>query len=212
MNNPIAGMYLRWAYGAGIKDLKKLDFQPDFKKENFACLLCGVGNERTADEFIKFIVKKNSKPKIWIIDIAEEHLLAVKSLVAEKYPKLDICVKKINALDLQTIIRDRSIDWIETDAFIEFFDNDSLAKLLSVWHALLKPDGFITTRDYICTGAWDIIIDPLRNLIMKGWLGVNIYKHSRQDFYIIFKKIGLTAIEGPTFIPTYKRFSLLKIK
>lgn len=210
MNNPIAGIYLRWSYKTGINDLTKFHFKPDFNKENFTCLLCGVGNERTADEFIKFIIKRNPRAKIWIIDIAEEHLRAVQRLVTKKYSNLDIHVKKINAFELQTIICNESVDWIETDGFMEFFDKDSLEKLLTVWHALLKPDGFVTTRDYISSGKWNKIIDPLRNIIMRGWLGVEIYKHSKEDFDFIFNKTGMHSIEGPAFIPTYKRFLLTK--
>lgn len=209
-NNPLSGAYLRWAYRKGIEDLAKIDFRADFTEAHFTSLLCGVGNERTADEFIAFVIKRNPTAKIWIIDIAEENLKAVEELVMKKYFNLDIHIKKINALELLTIIPKHSIDWIETDAFLEFFDNASLEKLLTVWHELLKPDGFITTRDYINGGLWSsIIVNPLRNLVMKGWLGVNIYKHSQEDFNAVFEKVGLRAVEEPTFIPTYKRFSLI---
>ena len=210
-NNPISGAYLRNAYEKGIEILKKLDFRPDFTKTNFMSLLCGVGNERTADEFITFVTKRNAAATIWIIDIAEENLKAVRELVTKKYPSLSIHIKKINALDLLTIIPKNSVDWIETDAFIEFFDNASLEKLLVVWRELLKPNGFITTRDYVNGGTWSsIIINPLRYVVMEVWLGVKIYKHTQKDFDTVFKKVELRVVEEPSFLPTYKYFSLMK--
>jgi SAM-dependent methyltransferase len=210
-NNPISGAYLRRAYEKGIENLRRLDFQPDFTKTNFTALLCGVGNERTAAEFITFVTKRNATATIWIIDIAEENLKAVQELVIKKYPNNNIHIKKINALELLTIIPKNSIDWIETDAFLEFFDNASLEKLLMVWRELLKPDGFITTRDYVNGGAWSsMLINPLRYVVMEMWLGVNTYKHSQEDFDAVFEKVGLRVIEEPTFLPTYKHFSLMK--
>lgn len=210
-NNPIAGAYLRHAYEIGIKNFNKLNFQPNFSKANFTSLLCGVGNERNADEFITFVINKNPSSTIWIIDIAEQNLKAVRDLVMNKYPNINIRIENVNALELLKIISKNSIDWIETDAFLEFFDNGSLEKLLTVWRELLKSDGFITTRDYVDGGMWSrLIINPLRYLVMEMWLGVKIYQHSQNDFNTIFDKVGLRVVQDSAFLPTYKHFSIIK--
>lgn len=110
-------IYLRWAYKKCIEDLNKLNFKPNFNKKDFTCLLCGVGNETTADEFIKFVIKRNSKSKIIIIDIGEEQIKAVERLVKNNYQNLNIKIKKIDALKLDTLLGKYSLDWIETDGF-----------------------------------------------------------------------------------------------
>lgn len=95
LGNPLWRRYLRWAYKTCISDLEKLHCEPDFSKKDFTVLLCGVGNENTADEFIKFVTARNQKAKIIIIDIADEQINAVKELVKTKYSSLNIIVKQI---------------------------------------------------------------------------------------------------------------------
>ena len=210
MNNPIAGAYLRWVYKKGVEDLLKLNFKPNFNTRNFVCLLCGVANERTADEFIKFTFEKNPNAKIIIIDRGTEQINAVRKLVKKKYSGFNIQIEQIDALDLQKIILPESLDWIETDAFLEFFDVEGLDKLFNVWHSLLKPTGFITTRDYVTNGPIGKINDTLRIWQMRIWLGVETFAHSPTDFANLFEKFNFKAIEGSTFLPTFKRFSLIK--
>lgn len=211
MNNPLAGMYLRWAYKKGIEDLSMLDFKPDFNAKNFTCLLCGVANERTANEFIKFTLKQNPQAKIWIIDLGKEQINAVRKLVHKKYPELNIRIEQINVLELPRIAPAEHFDWIETDAFLEFFNLKDLEKLFAVWRLLLKPYGFITTRDYITNGPVGRFNDALRIWQMRIWLGVETFAHSPEDFAGLFKRSNFNVVEGPTFIPTFKRFSMIKL-
>lgn len=211
LNNKIFQTYIRWAYKKGIEDLAKLNFQPNFEKANFACLLCGVGHEQTANEFIKFATQRNQKTKIWIIDLGEKQIAAVKKLVTEKYPNLNITIKRINALKLDKLIPKESLDWIETDGVIEFFDSPSLEKLFSIWTMLLKPDGFITTRDFSTGSGITKTTDALRIWLAKHWLGVSLFRHTQEEFTSLFKQFQLKAIEGITPLPTYKRFSIIKL-
>jgi len=129
-----------------VKDLSVLNYSPKFKRKGFTALLCGVGNEGTADVFIKFLTTRNPKAKIIIIDLGKERIENVNKLVKEKHSSLDIFVKQINALSLQKIIKNGTIDWIEKDGFLEFFDKKSLSKMLFVWRQILNDEGFITTR------------------------------------------------------------------
>lgn len=64
IGTPIWRAYLRWAYKTCIDDLRKLHFYPDFNRQDFTALLCGVGNETTADEFINFVIARNEKAKL----------------------------------------------------------------------------------------------------------------------------------------------------
>lgn len=125
-------------------------------------MLCGVGNEATADEFIKFVLSKNRNPKIIIIDIANEQIKAVERLKKAKYKRLNIKIKRINALNLGSYIRTSSLDWIETDGFFEYFDSKSLEKLLLLWRKLLVKNGFVTARTFSSKSMIDRFIDKLR--------------------------------------------------
>ncbi len=211
-DNPLWNLYLQWAYKKCIADLEKLGFQADFSKPDFTCLLCGVAQEKTADNFIKFVVKRNPKAKIWIIDIGEEQVRAVEELVKQKYLDINITIRKINALELDTIIPIATLDWIETDGFMQYFDSPSMQKLWSIWNQILKPDGFITIRDFSTTGSMMAVADKFRIWLVKVWLKAKIFRHTKEEFYGLFKQHGLLVTEGPTPLPTYKRFSLMKVR
>lgn len=210
IGTPLWRLYLRWAYKKCIADFNKLNFFPDFTAPNFTCLLCGVGNETTADEFIKFTTKKNKKAKIIIIDLGKEQIQAINNLIRKKYSNLNIIVKQINALELGTYFKKDSINWIETDGFLEFFDKNSLQKLLIIWHKLLKQKGFITLREPSSQGNIGRIIDLLRMWIGKIWLGVKLYLHNKKELAALFKQSGFMFHNDPTFIPTFNRYSLIK--
>lgn len=209
LGSPIFPVYLRWAYSQGLKDVKQLGISPDFSKKNFTCLLSGCGNEQTADTFIQFVISQNKKAKIYIIDLGLEQIKAIKKMVASKYKNLAIEVWQTNALDLRKIIKKDSLDWIETDGVMEFFDSPSLQKLLQIWHELLKKDGFITTRDCITEGKLTKIADYLRVKIAYRWLGVKLYPHSKQEYENLFNQMGFRYFTGDTGLFTYKRFALI---
>lgn len=210
LSSRIFKSYLLWAYRKGIEDLAKINLQPNFTKADFSCLLCGVGFEGTADLFINFVTQRNPKAKIWTIDLGAEQIAAVDKLVKEKYPDLDITVKKINALDLETLIPKNSLDWIETDGVLEYFDSPSLEKLLIIWNTILKPDGFITTRDFSTGNGIARATDAFRIWLGKHWLGVSIFRHTKEEFARLFKQVGFKYVEGLTPLPTFKRFLIVK--
>lgn len=209
IGTPLWRDYLRWVYKTSIDDFNKLKFTPDFNKKGFTCLLCGVGNEVTADEFLRFILEKNSQAKIWIIDLGGEQIEAVKSLVEQKYPGQNITIKKINALELDKIIKPGSIDWIETDGLFEFFNNDALEKLLKVWTKLLAKNGFVTTRACSSKDFIDRLMEDLKVWGGKKWLGVTAYAHTRKQMHDLFKKAGFKFVEGSTPLKHFKRYSLI---
>lgn len=209
LGNPLWRVYLRWAYKTCVSDLEKLRVKPNFSKKDFTALLCGVGNENTAEEFIKFVIARNQSAKIIIIDLAQEQINAVKKLVKNKYPDLNIQIKHINALKLDTFINKHSIDWIETDGFPEFFDHESLEKLLQVWKKILAKDGFVTFRDCIIDGPIEQFVDKIKIRIAKLWLGITVYTHTKNDLEKLLGKIGFKFTCAPTFLYTFRRYSLI---
>ncbi|MBI4225900.1 hypothetical protein HY612_02195 [Candidatus Roizmanbacteria bacterium] len=210
IGSPLWRIYLKRAYRKCIEGLRQLNFVPDFNKKDFTCLLSGAGNETTADEFIKFVIARNRKAGIIIIDIGDEQIEAVKRLVQNKYQSLNIKVKQINALDLTSFIQKNNIDWIETDGFLEYFNTESLDSLLNVWNKILKKNGFITLREFASDGMIGKLIDYFRLWIAKKWLGVTIYIHTKKGLEDIFKKNNFKFVSGSTLIPTFKRYSLIR--
>jgi len=209
LGNPLWRQYLRWRYKKSIDDFSKLNFYPNFNKKDFTCLLCGVGNEVTAEEFINFVLKRNKNPNIWMIDLGKEQVNAVKIMVSKKFPNLKIKVKQIDAIDLGSFIKEHSLDWIETDGLFEFFDNTSIRKLLNVWKKLLSNNGFITTTATSSRWILQEYFDKVKIWAGKVWLGVVVYPHTRTQMRQNFKAVGLKFVEGPTIIPYFKRYSLI---
>ncbi|MBI5127335.1 hypothetical protein HZA76_02665 [Candidatus Roizmanbacteria bacterium] len=210
IGTPLWRLYLRWVYQKGIDDLEKLNLQPNFSKKDFTCLLCGVGNETTADEFIKFILKKNNNPRIIIIDIGKYQIEAVKKLVNDKYKTLRITIKQIDVLKLTTFIKEKSIDWIETDGFLEYFDKQSLNQLIDIWEKTLRLTGFITFRDCFNNNPIDRFIDKVRIQVAKKWLSVITYSHSKTEMADLYKLKGFRFITKPTIIPTFLRYTAVR--
>ncbi|MBI3379347.1 hypothetical protein HY029_01170 [Candidatus Gottesmanbacteria bacterium] len=209
LGNPLWRIYLQWAYKTGIQDLEKLRVKPNFSKKDFTALLCGVGNENTADEFIKFILERNEKAKIIIIDIGNEQIEAVKKLVATEYPNINIVVKQTDVLKLGAYLGKSSIDWIETDGFLEYFDPDRLGELLSIWKTILAKNGFITFRDFITEGFFGKTIDTIKMGIAKIWLGVTLHPHDKNEFLNMLESFGFRYFEASSCFPTYRRYLLI---
>lgn len=209
LGNPLWRLYLKWRYKQSINDFQELNFQPNFDNPNFTCLLCGVGNETTAEEFTNFVLKRNKSPNILIIDLGKEQIDAVKKMVDKNFPNVKITIKQTDALKLNTIIKPNSINWIETDGLFEFFNNDSIKKLLEVWKNLLTKDGFITTT--ATSSRWKLqeLFDSIKIWAGKVWLGVVLYPHTRTQMRENFKDTGFKFVEGPTIIPYFKRYSMV---
>ena len=210
LRSPFFPIYLRWAYRRGLNDVETLGLRPDLTQKDFTCLLSGCGNELTADTFIQFVIQKNKKATIYIIDLGEKQVNAIKKLIDTKYINPNIKVYKVNALEINSIIKPHSLNWIETDGFMEYFDHPSLKKLLQTWHDLLKKDGFVTTRDCITEGEITKIADYVRIKVADLWLGVSLFPHTKQDYEKIFSQIGFKYSFGSTLLYTYRRFALVK--
>lgn len=210
IGTPVWRVYLRWAYRKCIDDLSRLNFTPNFNKKDFTALLCGVGNEATADEFINFVITKNKEARIIIIDIGKQQIDAVTKLVQKKYASLNIKIKQTNALELASFFPNSSIDWIETDGFLEYFDKSNLTTLLNIWRKLMKEDGFITMRECASNGAIGAVIDCIRILIAKKWLGVSLYKHTKKELERILNEHQFLFVSGPTLLPTFRTYSVIK--
>lgn len=211
IGNPVFRAYLSWAYNLGISDLKQLNFVPSFGND-FTALLCGVGNEGTADTFITYVKKLNPKAKIVIIDIGVEQIAAVKSLVNKKYKNLNVTVFQADALNLDKLIPKHSVNWIETDWIFAYFDHDRLRQLLAVWHHILADDGFITIRCGVDRHWFDWLVTKIVIWIGRIWLGVTLYSHDKQGVDRLIVASGFTATSHPMILPTAYRYAIIKTR
>jgi len=197
------------AYARGIKDLKKLGIEADFNKPGFTCLLSGVGGEITAELYIEFVIARNKKAKMVIIDLGEQQVASVKHLVEQKYKGYDITVKRMNVLDIEKNFAAKTFDWIETDGLIEYLDKPQLKSLLRQWKQVLKPDGFITTRDFASNSPFGALVDKFRMWFIKKHLTLTGHVHTKKQLDEIFAQAGFRFVTGPTPVPTFKRYALV---
>ncbi len=197
--------YLRWAYNKTLEDTKSVNVVSISKRVNPKCLLCGVSGEVTAEEYIDFTIKTNPSSYINIIDLGNPQIQSVQNLVAKKYPKDRIIVKNANALNLN-FIKNHSIDWIDTDGFLAYFDDTMLLRLVIEWKRILKKDGYITFRECSGEGIIGIVINKTRLSIGNRWMPRILHEHTTKKIRTIFENEGFTLITKPTFIPTVDRF------
>lgn len=204
--------FLRKNYELGLADLKSLGHKSPFTKSVVHCLLCGVGNAATAKTFITFVIEQNPQAKITIIDLGEEQFHHVRALVTSEFPNPDITVKQMDALRLKDVVKDGSVDWIETDGFLEFFDDKQLRKLLSIWYDLLDSSGYISIREPASNGLFGSIIDWWRIRVAWWWVKIRIHNHTLADLDRLFSEAGFKHCSEPTSVPTFRRFTMVKQK
>lgn len=208
---PFWPSYLRWVYGKSIQDASSSGVPTIRDREEMACLLCGVSGEITANEFIKFSLKNNSGCKIIIIDLGQEQIESVKKLVKEKFPGADIHIKQANALNLG-FIKDKSIDWIDTDGFFSFFDEEQLQKLFREWQRILKNDGYITFRELISGRLISVVASELRARITKMYMGIELQLHNTEELDRCINQAGFKSKRGISPIPLLDRYCLISAK
>lgn len=206
-HSPLWRVYISWCYAKALTDSLMFNIKPVAKRSNFTCLLCGVSGEITGEEFIKFVLKNNSSVNIIIIDLGIEQTESVKKLVNEKFPQAKIEIKQANALNLD-FIKDKTIDWIDTDGFFGFFDSRQLLDLFKEWKRILKDDGFISFREIIPAGFLSSIVDLIRAFGAKIYMGVNFHRHSLLELIQDFKKTDFCFSRHFSPIPFFNRYCL----
>ncbi len=205
---PLWPSYLKRVYEKTITDSIDLVVIPINKRKNFTCLLCGVSGEITAYEFIKFVLSNNPESKIIIIDLGEEQIQSVKKLVKEKFSDINIDVKQANALNL-SFIKDKSIDWIDTDGFFSFFDEKELLSLFKEWKRIIRNDGYITFRELTSHNVISTLANKTRNIASEIYMGIELHLHSLSELEEDFKKLHFQYNRGVSPIPLLDRYCLV---
>jgi ubiquinone/menaquinone biosynthesis C-methylase UbiE len=206
---PFWSSYLNWVYTKAFTDVQHLTNESIDKRDSFKCLLCGVSGEVTANAYLNFIINRNPKANITIIDLGHEQVKNVKELVETKYPKNNIIVKEANALDLG-FIKDQSIDWIDTNGFFSFFNHQQLDNLFAEWSRILKPNGFISFRELISSNWFTKLENKIRVWLTKKYMGINLHTHTNKELKQIIDNNQFVSTQDNTPIFFLKRFCLIK--
>lgn len=204
---PLWPNYLRWVYREAIQDAVKLKVNI-ISRPNFTCLLCGVSGEITAREFINFVLKSCPKGKIIIIDLGQDQINSVRRLAEAEFPKANIQIKQANALNLR-FIKDKSVDWIDTDGFFSFFNEKGLLALFHEWKRILRKDGFITFRELTSHSPVSSFANTLRDRISRLYIGIRLNLHSTSELYKDFERVGYKFSHGHSPIPLLDRYCLV---
>lgn len=172
-------------------------------------MLCGTSGARTATNFVQFVLSKNPHAKIIILDISETPIEQSKNALTLKFPEANIHYIRSDAKNSN--LPARSVDYIESDAFFEFFNASDLTLLLKEWERLLKKGGFATTRAFARRYIIEKPADLFRKFVAIRYLDVQIHIHRRSDIINAIKNTDLQYVQkGDAFIPTFKRFAFLK--
>ena len=207
--NPFWKIYLRWAYQKCIDDFQKINYKANFFKKGFTALLCGTSGEVTSTEFVSFVLSKNPKARIIILDIAPKQLERSRIVLSKKFPNAKI--KYIQADAKNIPLKDESIDYIETDGILEYFSKGDMNILFKEWSRVLKKNGFVTLRDFATNSLLGRIVDKIRLFVGKKYLGVTLYQHLLDNITNAIKNGKFKHVYGGgTFCPTYRRISLVK--
>lgn len=206
---PLFPSYLRWVYQKAVEDSSRFSITPFSLRSQPMCLLCGVAGEITANEYISFVLKTNPNANMIIIDLGKEQVESVKKLVKERYPKENIQVMQANAFNLG-FIKNNSIDWIDTDGFFSFFDQNELQNLFKEWKRILKDDGFISFRELTSGSLFFTIANHLRAFFSKAYMEISLHLHSEKELQGDFRKIGFRSRSGWSPAIALKRYCLVK--
>jgi ubiquinone/menaquinone biosynthesis C-methylase UbiE len=199
--------YLKKVYKLSQEDAENLGIKPISKRKKFTTLLCGVSGEITAEEYTDFVLGINPDAKIIIIDLGNEQIKSIKRLVSLKYIYANIIIKQANALNL-SFIKDNSIDWIDTDGFLSFFDAEMLFSLFSEWKRILKKDGYITFREIISVGLISWSVNYLRKAVSLFYINTNLYIHNKKELLHNFSKLKFKYSVHRSPVPLLNRYCL----
>ena len=208
-HNPLWKRYLISSYRKGVAELAELAVVPDFDRKGFTSLLCGTAGAATSRAFVRYVLSRNRAAPIVVLDRSEIPLEESKRVLDKEFPEAAIAYLRCDARKMP--LKRGSVDYVETDAFLEYFPPQELDLLLAEWSRVLRKDGFITTRAFASDSFFGTIVDNVRLLIAKHVFGVQVYRHTKEVLGTALRRAGFRfVIGGNTFLPTFKRFSIVK--
>ena len=200
-------IYISNSLTNSLYDLDALGRSSIFEKPGFTAMQCGTSGFKTSKCFFDFLLKRNSDCRIIVLDKSNYPLNEIKRNVHRKYSGIKFSFIQCDALSIP--IADASVDYIETDSFFQFFSLTALNQMLSEWHRVLKPDGFITTRCFCRNNQFGKIFDFFRKQLGK-YLNVQFIIHDYPSIIASLNLAGFNFKSNCYALPTLRRFTLIK--
>lgn len=150
----------------------------------------GSAMAETARTFINFVHQINPQASIFITDISSTPLQdSINSGIRNG-------VNKVHFLQADTFslpIKPNSLDLIETDGLLQFFDDPIKADIIDEWFRTLKPGAIVTTRDWMLPpDAPESLVDEAvqRQREMQQFFGVSPVLTTRRNVEQLFRNAG----------------------
>ena len=190
--------YLAAAYRAGYEQLRRMGADP-LARAGARVLLCGTGSAETSLAFARFVRERNPSASLVVLDLSARPLVASRALV----PGAGWLRADARALP----IAGESIDLIETDFFLQYFEPEAKRVIAAEWSRVLAPGGAIMSRDYVLDGSASVerLLDRGRRALFRRTLGIDTFSVRRLELAEIFGAAGLTlALKSPRGVPLVK--------
>jgi ubiquinone/menaquinone biosynthesis C-methylase UbiE len=166
-------------------------------------LLCGTASPYTTIAFVRFVRAHNIMASINILDISSyslnqsEHLLKM----SRDIDNTNISFVEGNALNMP--FADGYFDWIETDFFLQYFSSNERIALFKEWYRVLKPEGIVTTRDWLRQkdNFLEDLVERTKNWLIRHILGAVACSAGLQDVKRTLNALDFEVAFFPVKIP-----------
>jgi SAM-dependent methyltransferase len=182
--SPLHRRYLTAAYAHSLAQARTLGDDP-LAGRRTRVLLCGTGSAETTAAFLGHLASARGAVEAFVLDLAAEPLRASMASGAAAF------FARADARDLP--LEDRSVDLIESDFFLQYFDAQGKRRIVAEWARVLSPGGVITTRDYVPRAGCgvDAFLDRARVRTLRFFLGRTFHTTSEADIVSTFRDHGL---------------------
>lgn len=104
---------------------------------------------------------------------------------------------------MQLPFASESFDAIETDFFLQFFSNHDKKDLFKEWFRILKPNGIVTTRDFVSTGSGlrENVLDVVRRGMVKKAIELPTYGIEKDELKALWDDAGFESGIYPIRVP-----------
>lgn len=199
----IRQIILRAFYRTSTRFMNNLGWSEPLAKKAPRILLCGTASPYTTVTFVRFIRARNIMTSIEIMDISSYSLKQSECLlkICRDIDNTNISFVEGDALNMP--FADGYFDWIETDFFLQYFSPAERTTLFKEWHRVLKPEGIVTTRDWLRQrdNFLERLVEHTKNWLIRHALGAVARSASLHDVKRTVNALGFDAAFFPVKIP-----------
>jgi ubiquinone/menaquinone biosynthesis C-methylase UbiE len=182
--SPLHRRYLAVAYTHSLEDARACGADP-LAGTRPRVLLCGTGSAQTTAAFLGHLARARGAVEPLVLDLSHEPLRAAMASGARA------SFARADARDLP--LEDGSVDLIESDFFLQYFDTEGKRRIVREWARVLSARGVITTRDYVARAGSgvDAFLDRVRVQTLRFFLARAFHTTSESEISSTFRDHGL---------------------